>query len=510
MNQSRNLATRSTHRLVPTTALWKGLALLGFLAVSASGQTVLPRNSAALSSVYPTKPVNETAIAAGQFQVMSVYHVLNASPSSHTQIGYAIAEQDGQGGWVWNEEGVIDPTQFENVGLTDPSVAYDGGSGDFLVCALPRDLTRVVIARYSAATGMGPWQQIGPTGTAYDKAWIVAGQMPLPGGNAPIGANEFYITYQAGSYVAYLHSIDGGLTWTTSCAGQGFALTNLDNCEESFRIPMETWPVPRVYGNRALYLAYFQDGIQLVRGDDVAYGAHAGEVRFTRLLDQQTGQPIAIQNHFYNAGGNLWQIVPSHGLFGSPRGWGLDLAVDPTNANRLYVVYHDRASASSPDMNIYMRVLTKVSGATWTVGPRLLVADDSNELVETDQILPAVKVDPSGRIHVVYYDDQDFTQDDLSGCSPDCPTYDVKYAYSVDQGQTWNYRELCDDPPSCAATEPAIVDENWGGGFWLGDYIGIDIRDGCVWTSFVGSTINPIVDPNPNNTLIWSSRIVLP
>lgn len=477
----------------------------------AMSQTVMPRNTAALSTTYPDKPVNETAIAAGTERVMAVYHVLTASQLGNPQIGYAIAELDVGGNWTWNEEGVIDPAQFEVVGLTDPSVAYDSASGDFLVCAMTRDQFRIVVARFDGGTGiMGAWQQVGATGVGFDKPWITTGSTVLPGLSAPSTKSEFYITYENEGHVGYQRTKNGGQSWKTSCSGQGFALTNVNDCNT--RVPMESWPVPKAFGTQPLYVAFLDtDGIRLLRGDDINSGAHAGEVQFTQILGTD-GLPLVIPQLIVSP--DLWTVVPgpTQGITNLPRGWGVDLAADPTNADRLYVVYHDRASVGSPDISIYMRVLTRVSGPNpiWFLGPRLLVADDADELVETDQIHPAVRVDTTGRIHVIYYDDQDFTQDDGASCVPQCPRYDVKYAVSNNQGTNWTYQELCDDPPNCTLTEPALDYSQPNSAFWLGDFIGIDISGNRVWTSFMGSSATRDPTPNADKSLIWSSQIVLP
>ena len=86
------------------------------------------------------------------------------------------------------------------------------------------------------------------------------------------------------------------------------------------------------------------------------------------------------------------------------------------------------------------------------------------------------------------------------------------YAFSSNQGATWDNLELCDDPENdCENTEEAL---NYGdfasgpGTFLLRDYIGIDIRDGRVWTAFMGAS--DAQDPNPHESVIWSTQIELP
>lgn len=63
-------------------------------------------------------------------------------------------------------------------------------------------------------------------------------------------------------------------------------------------------------------------------------------------------------------------------------------------------------------MNIYLRVLTRVSGAKWSVGEPIAVVDDSVTTFESDQLLPALDVDEDGGIHIIFYDDRNYTDPD--------------------------------------------------------------------------------------------------
>ena len=85
------------------------------------------------------------------------------------------------------------------------------------------------------------------------------------------------------------------------------------------------------------------------------------------------------------------------------------------------------------------------------------------------------------------------------------------YAFSSNQGATWDNLELCDDPETdCADTTPAVdyLDVDPNAPFVLGDYMGIDVRDGRVWTAFMGASDEQ--DPNPHESVIWSTQIELP
>lgn len=499
----RTKLTCVLHRLHGSLGLI-GLAGVLLVPASAPAQTVLQREHAALSLDVAgtavdesTLAVWETAIAAGQDRAMSVYHVWDHNVQ-RAKIGYAVAYLDN-GNWTWEQEGMIDPMTYDTIGLTDPSVAVDPLSGDFLVCALLRNLTQIVVARYTRSDDqMGAWEEIGPVGVGFDKPWIVASEVFVPGGPAAPGgpgATEFYITWFGGAppHLFYLRSRNAGFDW----AG-GDALRDLN--DPSSTIPLETWPVPSVHATTdPLYVA-FKNGydVNFVRAVDVNFGPHAGKALFSYLLD--TGdQPLTVTRIINSA--SLWMKVPHIGLV-SPRGHCLDLAVDPTNTNRLFLAYSDLQSSTSNDVDVYLRQLTRnpVTGR-WSVGTQRTVNTDESEF-DADQILPKIAVGVDGTIHVAFCDERRWPDQDDFDPSP--LFYDVYYARSIDQGQIWTNDELFGappDPPAAELSNPAVP----AIGFLLGDYIGIDVDpDNVVWTSFMGTSTS---DTNSNKSVIWSSRV---
>ena len=395
------------------------------------------------------------------------------------------------------------------------SVAYDSVTGDFVVCALVRDQTRVVVARYDASADppqFGAWETMGPTGFSYDKPWIVAGEIMSwtgpPGfgpGQEPTQFQEFYITWSGDDRLKYLRSTDGGHNWIG-----GDALTDPNDPNSIIAGPF--LPAPRVYDTRPLYVVYQPTSdisVAFARGNDLG-APHQGEVKFTRLLDPN-GAPLTVDFNLLRTA--LIGVVPPFSVQQGARGPGYDLAADPTDADRLFLVYHDTATLAfdpnnqlvDADVNIYLRVLTRVQGAKWSVGERILVADDDVGEIETDQFMPAIDVDEDGGIHIIYYDDRNYEQDD----DEQNPRYDVFYAFSDDQGDSWIERELCDDPQNdCAESEPAADFSDDAIGFTIRDYIGIDVGADRVWTCFMGTSDEQ--DPNPNQSVIWSTQIVLP
>jgi len=493
---------------------------------SGLAQTPLTRDVAAVSSVEPSSAAWETAIAAGETRVMSVYHVVGGGD---VRIGYAIAELQA-GIWNWTQEGIINETQPGFSLLGDPSVAYDSISGDFLVCAMspvgaaitPKS---IVVARYDIDANpaqFDPWQTL-TTPTAFtDKPWIVAGEVfsfaPAPGFAGPIREiklREFYIAWEVAGTLNYLRSMDGGQTWV---GGPGL----FDVEDPGSHVLVGKWVTPRVHNKRPIYLAHLLNSrtFELVCGDDIDLGAHAGEVQFTRLLSDESGNPplAIVRNRAVNppsVEGYVDRLPGGSTVLGRTVGVGMDLAVDPTDAGKLYVVYHDTATnvTGDNDVNIYLRVLNRVSGAIWSVGDPIQVNNDNTQF-ESDQFTPAIEVDATGKIHVIFYDDRNYNElsDQLDGTATTQPRYDVWYAWAA--GSQLNFQdpghnlELCDDPPSCANTKPAIDYGDFGAGsgdFLLRDYIGIDAGNDRIWTSFMGSSL---LDTNPKKSVIWSSQIL--
>lgn len=470
-------------------------------AAIATAQVPDDRAVAALSIDFPGAKTNETAVAVGSDQVMAVYHVYHGGVPAAVEIAYALADPV-TGAWL--QEGIINSGAIA-VGLTDPSVAYDRATGDFLVCAMPLDLASIVVARYSATSGQfSAWQPVA-VGVSFDKPWIVAGAAIQPIGHAPAMPSEFYITWHAADggskKLHYLRSRDGGFNWVG-----GLALTNLDDNNSTIDGSLA---VPRVYETLPLYVGYRHSGastIGFVRGDDVNSGVHAGKVRFTKLVDSG-GQPIGLVTTLVHP--NLYTVTAGPDfVFGGSNpisAPGFDLAVDPTNSGRLYLVYQELDSPTGSDVSVYLRRLIRQSGNVWQLEAPTTIADDPTKSSD-DQFMPTMDVDSVGRVHVIYYDDQEFRPGQTDS------TFEAKfnlwYAYSTNQGQFWTYWNLCDNPTAqCVGSEPA-VDYSVTYDLSLRDYVGIDVGpDGNVWTTFMGMSAVRDPDPLAQETLIWSTRI---
>jgi len=509
----------------------------GALLSPALGQSVQPRRIATTSPRLPGDALWETAIAAGQARVIALSHVTGRG---RAEIGYAVAQQAG-GSWSWVEAGRV--PQDPNLGdVFDPTVAAWRTGDRFLACALGQSsgndrADRIIVARYDAAAGgFESWRTIyrprADLGDRLvDKPWVVAGRSVARVGNAPSAGSsalrqEFYFAAVVQNLglpgvvlrLVYGRSVDDGQTWVT-----GDVL--LDPNDPGTMVP-GFWPIPRVWRNRPLYVAYVdnrsgQRRIRILVGTDIDSGPHAGAVRFAHLTDAlNPGVPleIVLNRAIFEIPARLPGATT---LYKPSVGYGVDMAVDPSDPDRLVLVFPDTATAdpNDTDLDVYAVVLERVSGNIWQIVRRVSVIGDSPTRFESDQFMPAVDIDSDGRIHVIFYDDRNYTDPpnpsdpnavDLQpdGPSTPAPKFDVFYAYSPDAGQQWFNQELYAVPP-----EPAM-DFSRGplGTFQFGDYIGIDVGSDRVWTAYMGTAEadDPPNDPNHNPTVIWSSQVLLP
>lgn len=490
------------------------------------------RELAARSAVTPNALVRETAIAVGEDRVLTVFHV-DSGPS--VKIGYAFSVRSGTT-WAWSGEGLISPTGYYS--FADPTAAHNPNTGDFIIAALARnesDANRIVVSRWDALSeSFTAWEALTDGTEATDKPWVVLGNpyevpsWPFLQGSmmqsafAQYGHGEFYIVWtdvpaEQPRGLGYRRSTDDGYTWIG-----GDVLSNL-NDPNSRVLSLYGWPLPRVFGDRPLYVAHISNDsqrcsrlVKIEQGIDRTDWEHFGEVQFTTLRNETNEFPLAIE---LNAGALFMQErLPGFNLFangsGAGPGAGVDFAVDPSNENKLYLVYHDTTGTciggptpSDPDVNIYIRALTRVEGVRWSVGPQILVADD--EIVqETDQFMPQIVVDDRGHLHVIFYSDVNFpTQTDGS-----LPTkFDVWYAYSDDGGDNWLLQELCEyagEPIPCVGPDPdPAIDSSlpFIENDFLRDYIGIAVGPDQVWTSFMGITNDDTT--TSDKSVIFSTRI---
>jgi len=216
-------------------------------------------------------------------------------------------------------------------------------------------------------------------------------------------------------------------------------------------------------------------------------------------------------------GGSSWTVTENafdmNGIrSNSYNGWGFRvnsfprIAVDRSGGARngwIYIVESDVGiSPAGSDADVVLHRSTD-GGATWSAGIRVNQDALNNGKV---QFFPAICVDYTGGVNVVYYDNRNFAS---SGDS--CGVF---MSRSIDGGNTW--------------TDMQVSDHNWkpkpesGMGTYAGDYIGITSTNGKIfpfwfddktgtmqaWTCMIdlGPSINHT--PLTNTEFISGSRVV--
>ena len=193
---------------------------------------------------------------------------------------------------------------------------------------------------------------------------------------------------------------------------------------------------------------------------------------------------------------------------------GPQIAVDPTDPDKLYLVYADTETGGEKDrdVNIYFQMLERgwhYYTDAWRASDRVLVNDD--EIAgEQDQMLPAIAVDSEGVIYITFYDDRDFAQDD----DDDDAQWNVYITYSLDGGDTWEQNLPVEEEWDLGDTEsdPAYDELLDHDVLKPGEYMGLAVFEGLVgqnevreiWSAFAG-----ISDDDPSQdrkSVIWSSR----
>ncbi|HEX9765207.1 MAG TPA: hypothetical protein VGA36_00485, partial [Nitriliruptorales bacterium] len=132
----------------------------------------------------------------------------------------------------------------------------------------------------------------------------------------------------------------------------------------------------------------------------------------------------------------------------------VDVSTGPCDGRR-YVVWSDQPGALDTDVETLLRFSD--DGLAWSAPVTV------NDVSDGDQVMPWIDVDPSGGVHVVWYDRRN---------DPTNRLLDVYYAYSADCGQTFL--------PNVRVTERAFdgdLGHHQSGDPFIGDYIGLDTTD---------------------------------
>jgi subtilisin-like proprotein convertase family protein len=145
----------------------------------------------------------------------------------------------------------------------------------------------------------------------------------------------------------------------------------------------------------------------------------------------------------------------------------------------IYIVTAERNLApagSDPDVILHR---STDGGTTWSAGIKVNQDPVNNGKI---QFFPAIRVDESGAVNVVYYDNRNTTSDS-SG---------VFLSRSTDGGSTWTDIQVSDHNYKPKA-EPGV------GGGYMGDYIGITSGNGKVWPFWM--------DDRTTNFQAWTTEV---
>jgi len=485
-----------------------GAAALVSKSAVAAGPTVSAWQTAATDGE-PNTPVYETDLAIGGDTAIAVF-ISNYHGSGDRKIGYSEATYDpNSDSWSWDEtrETFIRHPDEETGDLFDPSIIYDPTNGQFVaVCqggwdnpdeGQP-DEARIFVSYFDPSQDdeFDVWDDIAqrPEGAFMEKPWCVLGQEVN-------GDREYYVVWQdrpateQDDGYAYARSTDGGANWT-------WDEIEVDNERVlgGFCAQPATDPDDR---NAPLYIAYISGGdIYFLKGVDDGSGVSFSRLTMPLFIPGGGTASVPLRIDLNVSDASLY--VPPAGIraLTTPQ-----LAVDPSNSNRMYVVYHDAAQSFDPndppddvDIDVYITKLYR-SGDNWLSSPRVRVNDDKVDPEHPrDQYLPSVTVDRLGRIHVTFYDDRAPDYEDQID-STSLPKFDFYYAISRNRAASFD-NCLIEPPPPGGL--PALDYEHW----WDGarEYTGIayywdETREG-VLTTFTGT------DPNePPPGVLWKAVI---
>lgn len=473
------------------------------------------------------EPVWETWLAAGVNKVISVFHQeVDASNINAMTIGYAVLNRS-TGERL--DTGVIPTAEDDTRGGFDPAIVWlDSGVDAFVACSVVArgfgigQSLAIGVADYQSGA-WSTWRAITEFqgGFSYDRPWLAAGDSYLLG-------RELYITYAGFAPTGhfYARSVNSGRAWTL-----GEILVDGEPLDSS---PANYQPAASADGR--LYIAHMPDTntIQFVLGTDV--DGQPGDPNYAGIEfepiylaeigcgpqgDDPEPEPLLATVTLNRSIDDLDICVP-----GAPTTASVPwLAADPTNEDRLFVVYHDTATndPNDKDMNIYCNVLTRSGGAYWAVSERVVVADPGTQY-ENDQLIPEVAVDNDGGVHVIFYDDREYNvnSDQADGASTPNPKFDVYYAYSSDSGESFTDEEIRKDPndPNDTYDDETCLDytrflrdpePDFDFSPKPGEYNGITVYGDEVWTCFTGTSQYEL-DQHPDNnpSVIWACLIGVP
>jgi len=291
---------------------------------------------------------------------------------------------DSGNSWQPNYQ-IIEPTTLLN---SDPVIKVHPNSDPF-ACILGRGVFVARSIDQGSSFDTARKASLQPPTDGIDKQWMEIG----PSGNIYVAWNAI-IDFGPVTDIRLARSTDEGTTWSS-------------------------WL--RLNDNPPFDSTSFRIGVQIVEGPDGILHALWG-------WDDRDGIPGIYKTTSTDSGRSFGSNrLVAHQVLNDSMPWRTGLlpsaAVDRTNGN-VYVTWYD--SRFRPGFTDIAFARSTDDGATWdsvifvnvtTIGDR------------TQQFMPAIAVDPFGRVFLIWYD----TRTRVSGGN----TVDVFYSYSEDFGQTW-------------------------------------------------------------------------
>lgn len=449
-----------------------------------SGPTVTidPREIAVLGTGGPAVRETDVSVSGGQPMVACV-----SSP-------FRAAVRTGSGSWT-------ELSILGGAGLDDPTIEPGATSGSHVVVA--RNAGAIRFSRYP----LGPRcpQDLcmasmtlpgGPSGVTNDKPWLIRGGSP----------EEYYTFYwhdpNGVKKVAFVHTKDAFASQAGG-SGSGLHVTGFETFfnAQPVRAADGTIYVARRLGSDLRFLGVRKnvDDTHTIWELNLAGGPLALPIRHIASAVNEFAFPVPCYDP------ELPQITVRF----MPR-----LLADPTDPNRVLVVYHDLAEGSTTDVDVYCAELYRSVPSQvpyveeWAVSTPVRV-DDAPVLAgdeHVDSFLPVAEFDSLGRVHVGYYDNR---PDSCAGGSPG-NDHAMRYTISLDAGGTFAPSTRLTD---CA--QPVDLDfDMLAPPAGPREYNGIALDESSsietvVWMSYMGtSTAVPVQTPG-NRAVIYASRIAV-
>jgi hypothetical protein len=235
--------------------------------------------------------------------------------------------------------------------------------------------------------------------------------------------------------IVFSRSTDGGVSWSTPISlGSG--------CVEA--------AIPAVGADGSVYVAWFDCNTNSSNGDrELVRKSTDGGVTFSPAVAAGSALmrcPDPLPGAKFRLAG---EAAPS-------------IAIDPTDAARVYVIWSSCTPTSQADV-FFSR--STDGGATWSPTP--LRVNDDGASNPRDQFFPAVTVDDQGVIRAMWGDDR------LDTVNPGGHNYDIFAAESTDHGASFGTNVR-------VTTQSSNPDIDNGGTF-IGDYFSIAPCGTPVW-----------------------------